>query len=617
MKIESIRVINYKSHQDTGQILLSPGMNLIVGSNNAGKSALLEALGLRFSGRPHRSESAIPHPDDSEAPTSTVLVRATGSGMELKRVFLRATSVQYFPFPASLPFNEPTVRRIVNELFTANKVDLSLSYTADGRGPAIGHGDGETPVLWPQLPRPPQFNRIFQLAPSSDRRNVGSIALNISAPSTLGEIAAQSLLEHVFRLNAERMKLGSSRSGTSTVLQADGSNLPEVVLELWNNTGRFRQYETLVKEVFPFIQAITVKHTNNDHIEIRVTPVETDPQRGDLAFPLAECGTGIGQVLALLYIVVASHDPQIVLIDEPNSFLHPSASRALIRILRQFPSHQYVIATHAPEVIAEAGDCPVLRISWNKGQSVCKLFSVRDLAVNRQLLTDVGARLSDVFGFDSVLWVEGPSDQMCFTVVINAKIGPIPGLTVMPVRDTGSFERRKASDIVAIYKQASMGSALLPTTVGFLLDQDGRAPADMQRAIADTKGAVSFLQRRMLENYLLNPVVISEIIVRELGDAESNVTSTTVEQWLRAHGMESKYLAESEQFGTPAWLNHMHGGRLLYDLFADLTNAKLEFKKTRHCVLMVQRLLELEPDFLDPLVGELKGKLADVQGVVQ
>ena len=65
-------------------------MNLIVGSNNAGKSALLEALGLCFSGRPHRSESAIPHPDDPELPTSTVLVRATGSGMELKRTFLRS-----------------------------------------------------------------------------------------------------------------------------------------------------------------------------------------------------------------------------------------------------------------------------------------------------------------------------------------------------------------------------------------------------------------------------------------------------------------------------------------------------------------------------------------------
>ena len=114
---------------------------------------------------------------------------------------------------------------------------------------------------------------------------------------------------------------------------------------------------------------------------------------------------------------------------------------------------------------------------------------------------------------------------------------------------------------------------------------------------------------------MLNPVAISEIIVRELDGTVSTVTPAIVQQWLRAHGIEPKYLAASDEFGTPAWRNHVHGGRLLYDLFADLTKARLEFKKTRHCVSLVQRLFAIEPDFLDPLVGELKSKLVNVQGV--
>jgi AAA15 family ATPase/GTPase len=43
MYIESIAIKNYKSFLDFGPITFGPGFNVIVGSNNAGKTALLEA----------------------------------------------------------------------------------------------------------------------------------------------------------------------------------------------------------------------------------------------------------------------------------------------------------------------------------------------------------------------------------------------------------------------------------------------------------------------------------------------------------------------------------------------------------------------------------------------
>jgi hypothetical protein len=278
-------------------------------------------------------------------------------------------------------------------------------------------------------------------------------------------------------------------------------------------------------------------------------------------------------------------------------------------VLREFSHHQYVIATHAPEVIAEAGPCPVIRVDWANGASKCTVFPERTTEVSRQLLTDVGARLSDVFGFDQVLWVEGPSDRDCFTAILESRNEKVPGLAVLPVRDTGNFERRRAGDIVAIYRQASMGSALLPPTIGFLLDREGRTDKEIEQVTAETKGAVSFLDRRMLENYLLNPLSISDVINADLYKDANPTSVTMVEEWLRLHGGEFKYDAVGAAPLSAVWMKQVHGGKVLHYLFLELTETKVEFRKTKHCVELVRALLQKNPSFLDPLAALLVAKL--------
>lgn len=49
MRIAAFSVTNYKSFRQTERMALGPGFNVVVGQNNAGKSALVEALGAQFS----------------------------------------------------------------------------------------------------------------------------------------------------------------------------------------------------------------------------------------------------------------------------------------------------------------------------------------------------------------------------------------------------------------------------------------------------------------------------------------------------------------------------------------------------------------------------------------
>jgi predicted ATPase len=608
MKIDSFRVLNYKSYLDSGEIALSSGINIVVGKNSVGKSALIEALSLQFVGRPHRSIQSLPHPEDAENPRSEVAFVTSCSGSELRRTFLRSGQTMYMPAPNGMTQDAAQAAVYIRGLFTAERIDARLRAIGNIDSGAGITGDGYS-VVWTGGPAPTDFSTLNVIvSPSADRRDFGPPGFG-NAGWSLPTLVAQTLTPRLFRFKAERLNIGKCASGKNKTLSADAGNLPEVLFNLNANPHQFREYESLVRRVFPLVETITVRPFDGTQVEIRVWQLPRESRRDDLAFPLDQCGTGIGQVMAILYVVVSSADPQIILIDEPNSFLHPGAARALVQVLREFSHHQYIIATHAPEVLAEAGLCPVIRVNWANGASKCTVFSERTTEVSRQLLTDVGARLSDVFGFDQVLWVEGPSDRDCFTTIQEFRNEKVPGLAILPVRDTGNFERRKAADIVAIYRQASMGSALLPPTIGFLLDREGRTDKEIAQVTTETHGAVSFLDCRMLENYLMDPATISDVINADL-DKDANLTSVAmVDEWLKLHGGEPKYGAVGAAPLSAIWLRQAHGAKVLNDLFLELSESRVEFRKTRHCVALVRTLLEKQPGYLDPLASLVVAKL--------
>ncbi|MHC5827729.1 MAG: AAA family ATPase, partial [Nostoc sp.] len=60
MFISNFQVFNYKSYLDSGLIQFTPGINIIVGQNNSGKTSLLEALTLNFDNQPHLSLKTLP-----------------------------------------------------------------------------------------------------------------------------------------------------------------------------------------------------------------------------------------------------------------------------------------------------------------------------------------------------------------------------------------------------------------------------------------------------------------------------------------------------------------------------------------------------------------------------
>src|SRR6185369_7711178 len=119
----------------------------------------------------------------------------------------------------------------------------------------------------------------------------------------------------------------------------------------------------------------------------------------------------IGQVLAMIYVVLR-HDPSIIIIDEPNSFLHPGATRELLRIFKENPQHQYFISTHSPEIFAELKPAYYTKLTYKDYETIPERHSYRNFYSTYQ-------ELGFSPFYDVALWLEGDTELKIFSSILD------------------------------------------------------------------------------------------------------------------------------------------------------------------------------------------------------
>jgi len=186
------------------------------------------------------------------------------------------------------------------------------------------------------------------------------------------------------------------------------------------NPVRFRRFNEHVSIIFPEIKGITVPPgPTGDQVQILVWSIDPNTEREDLAIPLSESGTGIGQVLAMLYVLLTAEYPRTIIIDEPQSFLNPGAVRKLLEILKQYSQHQFIITTHSPEIVSLVNPQTLFLLRKVEAETMITQLDSAEAQDQKLLLSEVGARLSDVFGADNILWVEGATEEVSFPLIVE------------------------------------------------------------------------------------------------------------------------------------------------------------------------------------------------------
>jgi hypothetical protein len=388
----------------------------------------------------------------------------------------------------------------------------------------------------------------------------------------------------VYVFNAERYGIGRCQLQDTDILSPGCQNLPAVLFKLNKNRLLFDKFNDLVRTVFPSVISVTVSQTAQD-LEIFLYSVET--MRPDLAISLGESGTGISQVLSILYVLM-SQRRSVIVIDEPNSFLHPGAVKKLSEIMKLFPQHQYVISTHSPDVISSISPENILLIKADDGESKIDILNMDDITNIKTTLDDVGASIADVFGLEAVIWVEGQTEAECFPAILRhfSRRSPV-GLSFVPMRHTSDFEgrRRDPKEAWEIYQRLSSGASLLPIAVAFSFDREGRSEQAVEDMRRQSKGSAYFLPARMYENFLLHRRAIAAVIGEDLGIAPSEAVVAEV---------------LDEAIGSLPF-TEVDAAKMLGEVFLKLTEAKLEYRKLRHSVMITRWLLDNDEDYLREL----------------
>lgn len=202
------------------------------------------------------------------------------------------------------------------------------------------------------------------------------------------------------------------------------------------------------------------------HFELVCLPLLPECRREDLAVPLARMGTGIGNVIAMLYVVLTSRQPQVIAIDEPNSFLHPRALRELLQIFSTEGSqHQFILTAHSPDVLTAIKPNLITMFDFDGASTTVQQVDAKNISAIRSGLADLGIRMTDLHGRDRVLWVEGQTEEIVMPDLLRHFCPEIAaGTAVLRVEHTGTFEKKGVdpTEVANLYRRLTKSSALVP-----------------------------------------------------------------------------------------------------------------------------------------------------------
>jgi AAA15 family ATPase/GTPase len=592
----------------------TPGFNVIVGENNVGKTALLEALSLSFSNHVHRSlvtrpQVASPYDQTSKCKISFELV--SGEAAQLLRQICSSQTI-----PISIVNQDDqnqALSRFTSAIARPTKLISEFSSNQFTAAHLESYGIPSSTLENYEIPNCTNALEIG-LDKATGNFKVFSFPKPTPLPNHYGPRLAYLLRDKIYAFKAERFKIDACVSGANPNLATDASNLPEVLNLLQNsNPTRYGRFIDLVKIVFPQIKYITVPSIGGNQVKILVWTHSVDSERADLAVPLLESGTGLGQVLAILYVVVNADEPKTIIIDEPQSFLHPGAVRKLFEILKfpEYLKHQFIITTHSPAAVTATNPKTLLLIRKKEFESYVDEIDVSDNQQMELFLSAVGARLSDVFGADNILWVEGPTEERCFPLLLERVVKqPLLGTKVVGVLHTGDFEGKHSKTVLEIYTKLTQGQGLLPPAIGFIFDRENRSAKDREDLERQSGGKFSWLPRKMYENYLLNPNAISDVLSTSDPSGETVLVPQDVQQWLQENGNHSRYIENtSATTGESQWLIDVDGAKILADLFIGLSDTRVSFDKVRHGVALTEWLIEHDPSSFAEIVTLIKTAL--------
>ena len=146
--------------------------------------------------------------------------------------------------------------------------------------------------------------------------------------------------------------------------------------------------------------------------------------------PLQRMGDGVSEIVALI-VELCIAENKIFVIEEPETNLHPTGVKALMRlVLEASKRNQFIVSTHSNVVVRELGSQPATKIFrvFKTGELPSSPSAIEEVGDDRQirheLLRELGYEFSDFDLFSGWLFLEESSAETVFNQILIPEFVP-------------------------------------------------------------------------------------------------------------------------------------------------------------------------------------------------
>lgn len=265
--------------------------------------------------------------------------------------------------------------------------------------------------------------------------------------------------------------------------------------------------------------SVKVKIEEGFKFDFKYKTVLIDRDMPHKEIDILSCGTGLQSMMILsilqTYIKMMNDSNLILLIEEPEVYLHPSLQRKMINTLVKISKkNQVLLTSHSPIIISKVDQQNIHCINKVGGVS-----SIMD-ATATTIIDELGIQVSDILNKNAVLFVEGKDDNNLFTALIN-KVATSMGLDKDFTLKEIDIIQTDGFDKMDFYANAKiLHKDVVKTPYWVITDSDGEEILE-RKATLLKKGTdngvtidedrIKILREYAIESYFLDPTILSAL----------------------------------------------------------------------------------------------------------
>ena len=293
-----------------------------------------------------------------------------------------------------------------------------------------------------------------------------------------------------------------------TVLTSDGSNIKQYIEYC------LAYHPTILGKVVDYSQQILGYSIEFKKDSLNVDEIITKIEKNEYWVPIDKLSDGMLNLIRILLQLSSSNKGDILIIDEPELHLHPSASKKLRHLIFERKNDiQILCATHSPIFLDPSFIDTIILNQNSNGNIESKIIESKhvDLA-----LSELGSSGLDALLYDVIIWVEGHSDKIYIEkwlelMAIELKIPQDIFIGVLIYGGKSQLKHLKLDEIKLINRKSV-----------FIIDSDKKSEGEVInrktsifKSNCENNGIYCWVtERREIENYIPTTILEKLLLIK-------------------------------------------------------------------------------------------------------